>query len=686
MRDESFSKSRLYYEGILPGNIYTLGNNAYGRVVGVRNNDEDIKGLDETQLLDVTRKIVREWGDMSNAEVDQALISAIDHPLQSLRVMSPEAVFIEPFPMMLQCRKCKVLDFHQPFLKDEERIENASKRIRNVSGKERVKCRLCDGYMVQMRYIAVHRCGYMDQLDVPFPAGRIANLGYKDQGGAFVHNAFFDVSTGEQTDHALQRKCSQCTTDYPGLDGNNKRATPVISRDKFYPQNIQYLCLQRETGELVSEVSALIGPTGEPLSPQSRDIAEGIYSCLIGIATGKELVDHMREVLSGNGPDKAALKELSESLDEKRKARNEFLKLAVSMSKEMRDSMLGAIEKEIESLQGRIAVASGRFSKVREYVDDDALLQAIASRRRSSEATLLAQDFKVHSKTHREQIQMESSPERKDLLIQEAGILRSQFGIEEIVHYKEINVVMASIGYSREKSRPADDGIAVVPVKMMGYEDRYNNSLAGKRVIYAMPAKTEAIQVRLDPCKVLNWCVEGAGWLDPGDEIMNDPVKARSYLLKMSPALSMDPYEVKAETKKSPHREAAPFHLLHTIAHCLLATVKRHTGYDEKSVMEYLMPVDLSFILYVTSVQNFTSGGLLMLFKHYLRDWFDDASNYAFSCIFDPICSDKGGSCSGCVQIVVGCETFNHQISRCYIHGGKLEPTTDMSVNQGYWS
>lgn len=45
-----------------------------------------------------------------------------------------------------------------------------------------------------------------------------------------------------------------------------------------------------------------------------------------------------------------------------------------------------------------------------------------------------------------------------------------------------------------------------------------------------------------------------------------------------------------------------------------------------------------------------TAGGMLTLFRHYLQSWFDDASMYAFSCPFDPVCTDSGGACSGCVQ------------------------------------
>jgi hypothetical protein len=101
--------------------------------------------------------------------------------------------------------------------------------------------------------------------------------------------------------------------------------------------------------------------------------------------------------------------------------------------------------------------------------------------------------------------------------------------------------------------------------------------------------------------------------------------------------------------------------------------------------MEYLLPMDLSVLLYVSSVQNYTSGGLLSLFKHHMLAWFDDASMYAFNCAFDPVCSDVGGACSGCIQTEIGCETFNHGPSRSYVHGGSADREGAVLINGGFW-
>ena len=692
MSEESFSKSRLYFEGLLPGNIYAMHNQSFAKIVGVRNNDEDTKSIDEIQLLDVARKIVREWDNIHNAVVDSTLINALEHPLNYIKIMSPEAVYVEPFPMMLICRICSVLDYSEPNLKESEKIQKAYARIRMINNIPRIKCRRsgCNGDMVQLRYVSMHRCGYLGQLNVPFASGRTSNLGYRDQGGAFIHNAFFDVDTQEQKDHALQRDCPHCTKDYPGAEGNNRRATSVNLRDKFYPHNIQYLCLSTTNGQLVSDASKLIGSPGEPLSEAAKDIAEGVSSCLIGIAQPDELIKHLENVLSGKGGGKEGIQSILDKLDEKRRTRSELLKAASSngISDDLLQRVLEPIDADIVRYENELSLAQGRFSNIADYgFNDDSTLQNLAARRRSMESVLLEYDSKAHRRTLDELIRHEIDPIHKDRLLHDAFNLRTRYSIKDVIHYKEINVVMASIGYTREKAQPiSDSGSDQVPTVLMGYEDLHNDSLKGKRILYAMPAKTEAIQIRIDPCKVLKWCIDVAGWDQPNDGVLESESLTRAHLLQTSSALSMDPSEVLAATKNRPTKESAPFHLLHTISHCLLGTIKRHTGYDEKSVMEYLLPMDLSFVLYVTSVQNYTAGGLLTLFKHYCREWFDDASNYAFNCIFDPICSDKGCSCSGCVQIVIGCETFNHGLSRCYIHGGKLEADSKTYLTRGFWS
>ena len=56
MIDDQFAKSRLYFEGLLPGNIYRLRNRSFAQIMGVHNNEEEARQIDPEQLIDVAKK------------------------------------------------------------------------------------------------------------------------------------------------------------------------------------------------------------------------------------------------------------------------------------------------------------------------------------------------------------------------------------------------------------------------------------------------------------------------------------------------------------------------------------------------------------------------------------------------------------------------------------------------------
>jgi len=688
MNDEYITKSRMFYEGVLPGNIHRTTERSFGRIIGVANNEEEARQIDKEQLFDVARKILREWANMANAEVDQTLVTALEQPDRMVEVAAPEAIYVEPFPMMLQCDRCGVLDNYRGFDDLDTLIQKTVNRVKKRRGRPIVDCkRHCGGQMRQFRHISIHRCGKMETIEIPREVRGVANLGYEDRGGTFFQSRYINAETRETLKQPFQGRCRDCAIDYPDAAGLNKRATPIDNPEKFYAHNIQYLCLKRETGRQVSQITDLVGVPGDPLTDASKDIAEAVASCLIGLSTSEELANHIEEMLGGNGPDRETMENLTHKLAEEKSKRSNAVK---EMTGKMSDTLIASVtatwDTIIKDLEEQLNIASGRFSSVSALISDDQVLQSIASHRRSLEATLMPYDYGKERLGLKELIQGAQDPMHRDRLTHDAGVLRTLYGIADVAHYKEVNVVMASIGYTRERLTPSDDPPGqVAPTVLVGYEDMMMDRLRGKRMIYGLPARTEAVHVRLDPCRVLQWCVDAAGWEPPSDDSLSNQVKARAYLLSHCPALSMDPREVVEGTHHQSPLHSAPFHLLHSISHCLLSTIKPHTGYNEKSVTEYLMPMDLSVILYVTSVQNYTAGGLLTLFKHYLRDWFDDASRYALNCIFDPICSDNGSSCSGCVQTVLGCETFNHGLSRSYLHGGRLEGEQQYMVHKGFW-
>lgn len=684
MTQEQVSKSRIYFEGWFPGNVKRLKNESFVMVTGVSNNEDEARLVDREQLIGIARKLIAEWADQNNASVDIRLLSALDQPDSQLEIVCPDGLYVDPFPLMLRCDRCLRLDYHQKGLSQQDAIERATRRIRLTQGRAAIVCghNGCTGIMKQVPYVAIHRCGNLTKIDIPFASRRTPNLGYRDHSGSFLQSEFFNVDTGVVTDHSLQMACDACRDRYPRA---SKQGRPVGNPDCFHVHNIQYLCLKEDTGRLVSRISSWVTPGQAGL--MARDVAEAVVSTLLGLTPADELACHLRESLEGKGTHQEDPEHLRRQLDTEQRSLTQIRANAAIFGEDVIQNLIATSEARIAELNRKLLGNLGRFSQVRSLFQDPGAVDRVGLRRRAIEAALLTYDFARDRDTLLAMAEREPDPQRKAAHQADAALLCDRYGIADISHYKQINVVMASLGYTRELARPNQESATpdFPPLQLMGYEDRVRERLLGKTIMYALPARTEALQIHLDPVRVLQWCVAHAGWAHPGDAVMQDRARAHAHLLGYCPALSMDPSEVMSLTRNQPILRSAPFHLLHTISHCLLGTIKRHTGYDEKGVMEYLMPMDLSIILYVTSVQNYTSGGLLTLFRHHLRQWFDDASNFAFNCIFDPICSDKGGSCSGCVQHVIGCETFNHGLSRCYIHGGKIDTEQTVIVPEGFW-
>ncbi|WHL27080.1 hypothetical protein QJS63_21230 [Pseudomonas juntendi] len=412
----------------------------------------------------------------------------------------------------------------------------------------------------------------------------------------------------------------------------------------------------------------------------AQDVSEGITLALLKRMSGRELQQKLELLLSanvGDAEEQAALraelerKRLSIAKYEQRAADDDFLA-----------ELLNSTRKQAAIIESQLAASSGCFSAARTFISDPGRIIDLVTNRRTLEAVFLPHD--VQGRTITQEIAETSDSVQRDLLATQWQSVQERYGIDSVTHIPDLRVVLATLGYTREKSSPSVNP-GTPPVMLNAFADRVDEAMKGKTSIYAMSAKTEALWVRLDPRKVLRWCVDSAYLESPGEEVFADKVRSHALLLSHYHVLSMLPGKAAREIPARNPEEGAPFNLLHTISHALMLTARRHTGYDSKSIQEYLIPMDLSVILYVSSVQNYTAGGLLTLFQHYLQTWFDDASMFTFNCAFDPVCTDAGNSCSGCVQIEIGCETFNQGLSRAYIHGGPVNREGSMLIQKGFW-
>lgn len=668
------SRSRLFREAFLPGAFPSLRNGSYGRVVGVRNSSTALDGVDKEQLREAVENFVQDW-EKAGGSVDPALKDDNGR----LEVQSPIEIYVSAAPTMLMCEACKTLQHYEVFASEDESARKIKATIQTRNGRTIVPCKRagCNGQMRQVGLVAVHRCGAQSKLYVSPRTRPVQDVGFRD-GGSIMTSSYFDVQTGAQIDRAFQDKCPLCADKYQM--GIMKRGTPLTSGESFYSQGTQYIALGEERGRLIAFLLATIAASGPVLHSTALDVAEAVALGIIGGIPRLELEGRLQMLMQGGPGNSEDLEKMKQQRD---KLSRQLAQLQDDDEDELMDEIILATQEKIAVIDAKLANASGGFAHVREMVSDDSVLHELASRRRSMEALFLSQDVNGLEL-------VDAAKKSNDSSVRDAMLLgwyriKEHYGVASLMHIPDLRVVLATVGFTREKSGPSVPEAGAPPVVLNAFVENSDPSMKGKTPIYAMGARTEALWIKLDPCRVLTWCVDAAGWERPAEDVLTDRTKAHAYLLQNSTALGVNPGQVIQQTHAQAPKYAAPFHLLHSISHALMLTARRHTGYDAKNLQEYLLPMDLSLIIYVSSVQNYTAGGLLTLFNHYLEQWFDDASMFAFNCAFDPVCTDSGGSCSGCIQVELACETFNRGLSRAFIHGGAADRDSALVIKKGFW-
>lgn len=680
---ELVQNSRIFYEPFLPGAVTRLRNQALALVVGVSDKEDALEGLDRTQLVDAVRKFLADW-KIAGGSIDAFLEEAAERT--EFRVQAPFEIYVTPFPLVLRCRTCGALENHdKPRRQHEHTLASTESRVsggdRHSKGVIRCREKGCNGRMQQVAFVVVHRCGHLAPMNLAGPARGVARLGLRHNTGMFRQNTFFDLSTNENVATAYAEMCPTCSVGRPPDSSTLQKGTPVSGGDAFFPQVIQFVALSKKPGELVSNVqSELLRLPEGTLSGRAKDLAEGVVYGLLGCIDSEALQAQLLQILEGGV---ASTQDLANVKKERQKLEKEIAGLDVLIAQGMDFTSIRETSRErLSKLISRMGASEGTFLDVHSYINSETVLLDLIRQRRTMEAVLLRHDVGLQGIGNA--IENTTDPVVRLNRSEDWKHIKSTFGVQDIAHIPDLKVVLTAIGFTREKRKP-ERTPDEIPVKLNPFEDRVRSAAKGKAILYAFSAQTEALWIRLDPIKVLQWCVKHAGWDAPPPEVLASLARAQSHLLVHSPALTATPGSTAEITKTIGASAAAPFHMLHTIAHVLMLTARRHSGYDSQSLTEYLMPMDLSFLIYVTSVQNYTAGGLLTLFQHYLRRWFEDASLHAFSCAFDPICSDVGSACPGCIQIARGCETFNAGVSRSYLHGGYVDKTQSLWVPTGYW-
>ncbi len=682
IEQELIQNSRIFYENYLPGAVTRLRNQSLAQVVGVADKEDALEGLDRNQLIDAVRKFLFDWKS-NGGSVDALFEEAAER--NDFRVQAPSEIYVTPFPLVLRCSKCGALENHdKPRRAPDLILTSAHSRISGSGGNSRIRCahKGCGGVMYQVPFVVVHRCGHMSAMTVPPSARGYSALGLRSNTGMYRQNMFFDLATDENVAGASTELCPTCSVSGSKAIPPLQKGTPVGGGDAFFPQVLQFVALSKDPGQLVSSVQSELARMAEGvgLTGRVKDLAEGVAYGLLGCIDSAGLQSQLMQILEDG---ETSPEELSKIKKDREQLEKEIVSLDALIDQGLDlHSVRDASRERLSKLISKSGASEGTFLDVRQYLDRDDVLSDLIKQRRTMEAVLLRHD--VGRQSIEQSIENTTDSVIKLGRTQDWQQVQQTFGVQDIAHIPDLKVVLSAVGFTREKREP-ERNLDEVAVKLNPFEDRVRSSSKGKAMLYALSAQTEALWIKLDPIRILSWCVKSAGWEAPPPEALASRSSAQAYLLQNCPLLMQPPGQAAELTKTLGASVAAPFHLLHSISHALMLTARRHSGYDSQSLTEYLLPMDLSFLIYVTSVQNYTAGGLLTLFQHYLRRWFEDASLHAFSCAFDPICSDVGAACPGCVQIARGCETFNSGVSRAFLHAGYVDKGQSLWISDGFW-
>lgn len=672
MDNNTVGRSKLFRDTYLPGGIIKLRNGTLAQVVATHSNNAESNGIDKSQLHEVASRFFEEWESNSDGIVEEGLKQNLKR--NDIQVVCPTNLLVKAFPILLRCNKCHKLDYFRGY--DEGRLRVAMFRAIKKDIR-RIKCTEtgCTGHFIQHQVVAVHRCGHVDRIDLPFETLKEGRFSIDDHSRSISDSRVINMATNTAINMIYQTHCKACKTMFGDIDGVQKKATLASGGESFFVQNVQYVCLRPENSQLITHL--------RERGAIEQDVAEGLASVLIQTIPYHSIHDRLKELLGKKEQDDGSRRKMEESLINARKTlagAQQMLDGAPDNS--MFVTLVDLAKKHLEDLLKEQALAQGCFSEVRAHFHNVSKIALLSQSRRSYEAAFIRND--VDELSISDYLNIIKDPDTRLTSAQKWSDIQREYHVHSISHISNLNMVLAALGYTRELREPYNSPADSIPLKLCGFQDILNQTNKQQNTVYAMSAETEGIIIKLKASRVLKWLSQSMNCYIPDDSILSSEIKSHAFLLENFPILTKDPRQIQQEDQDCAIEDVAPFHLLHTVAHALMATAKRHTGYNINSLQEYMLPADLSFIIYVTSVQNYTAGGLLGLFKHYLYEWFNDANNDLLNCLMDPVCSEEGAACPSCVQQVIGCETFNHGVSRAYLHRGFVSKDKHV-CNVGFW-
>ncbi|GAA4717709.1 hypothetical protein [Brevibacillus fulvus] len=228
-------------------------------------------------------------------------------------------------------------------------------------------------------------------------------------------------------------------------------------------------------------------------------------------------------------------------------------------------------------------------------------------------------------------------------------------GLNDVYLIENLPVTTAVFGYTRGSREPGSARIKPFPT---------SSYTENKYPVYVDTTNSESLLFELDHRRVLAW-LKLNGLHDLDVEQMTDAEVKAWFLMNLG---EIGPFGHIDQTDKI---TTYTYGLVHSLSHLILKSCTLMSGFDRSSLSEYIFEKALSFIIYSNNRQNFVIGGMYTAFENHLAELLNRVVDFGDSCVYDPICSEHGGACHGCMHIAeFSCDGYNRNLGRSYVFGG----------------
>jgi hypothetical protein len=624
-------QTQVLYQ-FLPGAVFEHDQYGFCKISGVELQERPVN---QDAVFNAVSDLLFQWPDdtFRGGFADPRL----QHNRRLYVIGTPAMVRFEPFPTILECRRCRRV-FR---LSDLRRRANAQPR----------QCPSCSGILGQLRYVQAHNCGRVEELY--YPQNACARHGSR---------SLMFLDTGRV--RSARWRCGDCGNAEVG----RLRMTPCTCQYSRSLGNQQATIYERGLKTLALTDSALFLPHAVPFINFDEEAERVFYQ---DPETLPLVLARMWGLLDEKVPD--TIRARANRLAANEETENTSDDLARELEKVQPNHRLVLQWKAQKAARatppGQIAIGRVR-----------GLLGTAAPPANAPTPRTLIEHAAILDTLHTTSVEEAAMDLTSIGDVTGAHDLRTardfafgELGIAELKIVSDFPIALCAVGYTRITRDP--NRSILTPFETLDPD--------GRVPLYIVSSETEGIYFQLDPIRVVRWLVDNSWAQTPIPDSKQD---AWAWLYANAPGL----YQNRWQPNFNEHLAVAIRTLIHTMSHVLLRHVE-WSGFSQNSVGEYLIPGALAGILYANRYAETKIGGLTTLFEHQLGIWLDDSSQSGRQCVYDPFCADEGGTCVGCLHREYNCPQFNRELSRAVLYGGPTPPPELGSglgvqvIDRGFW-